>query len=354
MINDNLEVRGFISKDQILAHVSEEEIYELVFGFKPVEFEYVTSPFREDNNPGCWFETDFSTGKLRFKDFSETRVIKGIKLCNMDCFNVIQVYYNLPNFFKTLEFVKNKLIKGKNINFKPKFENSAEIIKKERKETFINIFTIPYVGRDGRYWEPYGISKENLLEDKVFSVSKIQIDKTNKTSIFRPNTNCYAFTNFKNNHKKLYLPYKKGKKRFITNCNENDVGEINSLPDFGEHLIISKSYKDCRVLRNEKDVISVWFQNEGMFPEYEIIIDLCRRFKKITVLFDNDKAGIEAGHKVTRQINTLYKNKASHLYLPERLIKSHNITDPAGLRKTMGPKHLQEFLNEKNLRNITA
>ena len=42
------EKRGFIDKDDILKYVSEEDIFELVFGFKPKEFDYVTSPFRND------------------------------------------------------------------------------------------------------------------------------------------------------------------------------------------------------------------------------------------------------------------------------------------------------------------
>ena len=52
-ISDNIEVKnkGFIDKDEILKYVSEEDIFELIFGFKPVEYERIVSPFREDNIP---------------------------------------------------------------------------------------------------------------------------------------------------------------------------------------------------------------------------------------------------------------------------------------------------------------
>lgn len=354
MVNDNIEKRGFISKEQLLAHVSEEEIYELVFGFRPVEFEYTTSPFRKDNNPGCWFSIDPGTGMLKFVDLGNYSIIKGIKMSHIDCFNAVQIYFNLSNFFQTLEFIKNKFIKGQNIDFNKKIDNSEIVFKKEKKKTFIHISPTVFTAKDGRFWEPYGITKENLIEDKVFSVNKFKIKGKKGEYFSRPNTNCYAFTDFKSRHKKLYLPYRKGKGKFITNCTENDVGGLDALPDFGDHLLISKSYKDKRVLINEKDVLSIWFQNEGVIPEYEILIDLCRRFKKITVLFDNDEAGIIASRKVVAHINTLYKNKASGISLPERLFKSRNIKDPADLRKTMGPKHLEAFLNENNLRNISV
>ena len=63
--------RGFINKKKILEYVSEEQIFELVFGFEPVECEYVESPFRDDRNPGCWFQY-CPSGKLRFVDFANS------------------------------------------------------------------------------------------------------------------------------------------------------------------------------------------------------------------------------------------------------------------------------------------
>ena len=54
--SDALIKRGFIDKKIILEFVSQEEIFSLVFGFLPEDFQYVTSPFRpSDRSPGCWF-----------------------------------------------------------------------------------------------------------------------------------------------------------------------------------------------------------------------------------------------------------------------------------------------------------
>lgn len=345
MNNDNLEERGFISKKNILDYVSEADIYELVFGFKPTEYKYTTSPFRTDSNPGCWFETDISTNKLRFVDFANEETINSINMNNIDCFDAVQIYFELGNFYKTLEFIEDKLIKGKNITKKPRQNIIVE--KEEKRDVIINTDTKLYNSRDGRFWSAYGITKQNLIDDKVFSIKRYNLLNTKYGDILkRTYEPCYSFTNFKDNRKKLYLPFQKGKKRFITNCKADDVGELNSLPDFGEQLIISKSYKDCRVLRNF-NLNSVWFQNEGMIPSYEVIIDLCRRFKNIIVFFDNDDAGIKAGLKVTNHINTLYRKKATHLYLPEYLNSEYYITDPSDLYKKRGKKHLEQFITEK-------
>ena len=69
---DKVIESGFINKNKILEYVTQHDIFELVFGFKPIEFEYITSPFREDSSPGAWFEVDLNTNKLRFTDFADT------------------------------------------------------------------------------------------------------------------------------------------------------------------------------------------------------------------------------------------------------------------------------------------
>jgi hypothetical protein len=342
MSHDNLESKGYISKTQILTYVSQEDIYELVFDFKPVEFQYVISPFRQDNNPGCWFSTDITTDKLRFIDFGNSDVIDGIRMSHLDCFDAVQVYYNLKNFYKTLEYIHTRLIKGKRFDITPQ---QKSVVIKEVRKVLINIEPTFYTEKDGRFWSPYDITKDQLIKDGTFSVKRYQLLNTKFGDIVkRPSTNCYAFTRFNEGRKKLYSPFKKEGK-FITNCISDDVGGLEELPDFGERLVITKSYKDWRVLTNQ-GLICVWLQNEGMIPSDDILIDLARRFKHIIVFFDNDEPGIKAGIKIKTHINRLYKNKAVHIHLPESLNVTNHITDPSDLYKKKGKKHLHQFLNE--------
>ena len=120
---------------------------------------------------------------------------------------------------------------------------------------------------------------------------------------------------------------REGRKRFLTNCTKNDVGGINSLVSYGKELIIAKSYKDYRVLKNNGKNV-VWFQNEGMIPSDSILTLLVRHFASVIVWFDNDQPGIIASEKVKNHINTLVPCKAKNLWLPERSLEV-GIKDPS-------------------------
>src|SRR4029077_4179226 len=86
---------------------------------------------------------------------------------------------------------------------------------------------------------------------------------------------------------------------------ENDVGNYNNLPPEGELLIITKSYKDHRVLRNVGYNNVIWFQNEGCIPDRWILNNLVRRFKRIIVLFDSDYSGTMAAIKLCNILNVI-------------------------------------------------
>lgn len=337
---DDLE-RGYVDKKDILKYVTEEDIFKLVFKDIPDEFEYITSPFREDNNPGCWFQRG-TKGDLRFVDFGNRNVYRGINMLNIDCFNAVQVYFNLPNFYKTLEFIFSSLILGN----KDKIESAIvrnDFVAFIPKPSFrLEINTREFQAKDGRFWSKFGISRQNLIDDKVFPVSSYRMFNTKSGDLtLRPREVCYAFTNFKNRHKKLYFPYQKGKGRFITNCKEDDIGELESLPQTGDLLIISKSYKDCRVIRNMA-YNSIWLQGEGMFPSNSLLISLCNRFKEVIVFFDNDKTGITLAARLVELINTFLPNKARSIVLPD-FIGNQKIKDPGDTYEKVGLKHLEEF-----------
>ena len=41
------------------------------------------------------------------------------------------------------------------------------------------------------------------------------------------------------------------KPRFVTNCTADDVGGVHSIDPFSQYIIITKSYKDYRVIKNQ-------------------------------------------------------------------------------------------------------
>lgn len=320
--SDNIDRRGFINQNTILEYVTQEEVFELVFGYKPSEYNYVTSPFRKDTSPGCWFERASSnSGKLRFIDYGND-VGKP-----MDCFDAVQTYFKIPNFYLTLEYVYEQLIKGKSLQGEKRIQKMVE-----KKEVLINFDSRTFLNKDGKFWgNRYEISRQNLIDDKVFAVNKFHLMNTKSGDhSSRCYDLCYAFTDFITpGKKKLYFPYREGKFRFITNCGKNEIGGLSSLAPFGNQLIITKSYKDWRVLTNNGKY-AIWFQNEGMIPDIDVLLPIIKRFNKVIVWFDNDQQGMIASQVISNLINSYFPGKSTALWLPERM-NSIGISDPSDL-----------------------
>lgn len=334
--DDNPPRSGFLDKNEILKYVTEEDIYSLVFGYKPEEFDKVCSPLRADFSPGAWFERNPYKDNLLFIDFADTN------RTHRDCFNVVQEYFNLPNFYQTLIFIENTLIKGQDL---PERQLSVfSNMVRDRQETLIFFERRDYLISDKYFWEKYGITKQQLIDDKVIPVNKYKIINPRKgTYLANAYTLCYAYTDFENHHKKLYFPYRKGSKRFLSNCDRNDIGGIKSLDYEDSTLIISKSYKDWRVLKN-LGYNTVWFQNEGSLPSEKTLSSLITFFPDVIVFYDNDETGINSSIKIRDQIQGYYPHhRVSNLYLPEYLLEE-NIKDPSDLYANKGIEELTNFL----------
>ena len=316
--SDNLNRRGFISKKSILDLITQEQIFQLVFKHEIEEFDYVVSPLRQDKTPGCWFSYH-TNGILYFIDFGHTRT-------HSDCFNIVQDYFQFPNFYLTLEYIYKTLIQG-NDSIEPLIvkEESFKLVKEKVK---LLIEARPFNPADGKFWSQYEIEKKHLMEDRVFPVQKLFALNTKSGShIIDCKDIAYSYNDFPESRKKIYFPMREGKRRFLTNCTKNDVGGINSLVHYGKELIITKSYKDLRVLKNNGKNV-VWFQNEGMIPNNTILELLITSFRTIIVWFDNDQTGISASEKVKNHINALAPSKAKNLWLPERSLEL-GIKDPS-------------------------
>ncbi len=346
--NKSLEV-GYISKNKILKYVTEEQIFALVFGYEPKANTYTTSPFREDNSPGCFFSYATS-GKLKFVDFSGNLKVKNRKLISIDCFDAVQIYFKFNNFYESLKYIYDRLIKGKEKEI-IKQENSKPVEIKEKEPVSIYIDVRPFNKFDRLFWQPYGITKENLIEDQVFALEGFCIKNTKKGDFYNKLEDIgYAYTDFYNNKVKIYRPYqsKNSGRKFTTNCGSNDIGGYKTLKKVGERLIIAKSYKDYRVLKNlGYDV--VWFQNEGMYPDNEYLEDLSNRFDELIIFFDNDEPGIEAAKKLKDLLNFLFTQNVKIIHLPKSLLKK-KVKDPSDFRKKYGEdlliKTIKQLLNE--------
>jgi len=340
-VDDTSEV--YLSIDYILSLVTQEDIFLMVFNSLPEEYEYVTSPLRPDNSPGCWFA--WYNDKLRFNDFANWGVYNRISLKNIDCFDCVQVFFKLKNFKDTLKFIKTNLIDQYTTSELLERKNKVTTVKKTNKKKF-SLFALPreWQVRDEYYWNLYGITINQLKKDRVFPVSRLILKNTRKGNInLTINDIGYIYTDFTSNNRKVYLPTRE--KKFISTCTEDDIGGINNLVPFGRKLVITKSYKDYRVLKNQ-GLNVLWFQNEGQVPSYDKLKYILNSFRSIYLFFDNDFAGLLALTTVKEKLLS-YSNTLNIICLS--VPKSKYVSDPADYYKHKGKAALTQLLKTYNL-----
>lgn len=303
---------------------TQEGIFSIVFGYEPVTNVYVTSPFRRDNNPGCWFE--WYGDKLIFKDFAEKREKRA-----RDCFQAVRDFFSLSDLGAVSEYI----VRNYDSEIAPiSFERHKDSVRKSEKT--IEFRAKLFNEQDRLFWSPFQISKVDLIKDGVFSNAYYKIISSEKVTIFRPRDLSYTLTGF-GDRVKIYNPRRKKKGKWFTTCNENDIFGYSELSLFGELLIITKSYKDYRVIRNQ-NFECIAFQNEGAFPSDNILLDLAARFKQIFILFDNDEAGIKAAMNLVAKFQSLQK-EVKYFYSPYFYLK-----DPAEIISVKGEEELNNFL----------
>lgn len=336
-----------LTAEEILLRVSQEDIFKMVLGKditvdKDVRY---LAPYRSDSNPDCYLE--YYDSKLYFIDFADT-VSKP-----KDCFMIVSKTYGI-SYLDSLEYINSyfKLGLGNSSDsIKEIIENvpKVEVDKEIKRRRTITYLPREFNHKDATFWGQYQISKQNLIDDGVIPLELFRAyTRKNEPYTVRPFDIMYAYTGFDNDRVKIYRPYGDKHSKWTTNCIQDDIGSIEHLPWTGDKLIISKSYKDCRVLRNQ-GLNSVWFQNEGMIPNSTILKTLCNRFESIYVWFDNDQAGLASGKFITDHIASITGKKVKFIFLPPKLLRDYNIKDPSDLIAQLGLEELISFIKSKNL-----
>jgi hypothetical protein len=323
-----------LSPEHILQKVTQEQIFKIVLKEIYIDTVCYTNPLRRDKNPGCWLSYDNTTGALLFVDFADKN------RTHRNCFRMIMDKYNV-SMRSALKIICNHYKLSENIiDYKEISIEDYEKLSIPKTPPIISFYQREFNKQDVKYWSQYLIFKNQLLEDGVYPIQSFIINgkKINTYGL------AYAYT-FPNNRVKIYQPYTNPKYKWITNCDNNIIGNYENISNKGKNLIVSKSYKDCRVLRNLGYKNVIWFQNEGQVPNDKNNIELISRFERIIFLYDNDLSGKEAGIKLASIYNSYKKDCATNLYLPNK----YGHKDPSDFIKKEGTKDLIKVLNKMNL-----
>lgn len=299
--------------DDILNRIDQKKVLESILNIKINIDEYITSPFRKDSSPGCKFTV--YNNKIHFVDYSK----KTFDVVSVDIVEIVK-YLLQGTYFDAKRYLENNFLYNNNFNNPIKYEKADNKILKKR---LIDIYPRKINDIDLSIWKKWGISEYDLKEDRVFPI-KNAIIYSKKGSYSLNNNYMYCFYEFKP-YKKIYIPYPLGNQRkFYTDTDSNFVGSIDHYCfKHNDYIIITKSYKDCRILRNF-GFNSVWFQSESQFPKDYVLEIFLNDTDNIYILFDNDQAGIKNSFKLYDILKEKYPKKKIHSFF---LPKKYNLTD---------------------------
>lgn len=331
-----------LSPEQILDEVTQEEIFQLFLDKEVIidkEVKYL-APYRNDKEENCYFER--YNDKVYFIDFATIPQ-------SINCFSFVMKCTG-KNFIGVLELIAKELNLGTGNKSVKKLTAQKENITVElneiKKDRPITYLPRNFNSKDKQFWGKYNISRANLEEDKVIPISMYQsttrFDKTFTITVFDL---AYAYTEFPSGKVKIYRPKGDKLSKWFTNCTQNDVGGTG--PDEGDLLLITKSYKDYRVVKN-MGINSRWFQNEGMFPSITIVKNLVKGFKRVVIWFDNDDTGIRNAKLLVDLINSLIPGLAISIYLDTNLLQE-GIKDPSDLIAKRNEEELRVFAKQNKL-----
>ena len=269
----------YITTEDILKRVSQEDIWEHYLGYLPGPGERFSSPFRTDTTPSAnLFYTD--SGKLLYKDFGDG---------SMNCWQFVQKLYKLD--------FKNSLLKIWNDLVLEEKKSSSEILIKKHKKSsaVIQIKKRDFIEEDLKFWGKYEITKEILNEYSVVPITYYWING-NMYKVHHLLSYSYEYGN---GIRKLYFPKNTSNgTKFISNAKANIVVGYNHLPEKGDLLIITKSHKDVMVYKR-LGYYSISPQGEGIDIPENILNSLKKRFKNIILNYDNDEAGRKNAERIS-------------------------------------------------------
>lgn len=262
-----------LTKEMILNYISEYDIYQNYLGFKPVIGQVYTSPFRNDSNPSFGIFRGRS-GSLLYKDFGTNE--------SGDVFKLVKDLYKFVYMSDAIREIYDSLIKGKSIK---KIINKEIVPEKKSKKLGIKIMPFNEEGR--KYWEQFGIDLVTLNKFNVNQVKQVYINDEIKDR-YKVGNPIFAYSVY--DKLKIYKPLSDSF-RFYTDCDSNYIQGWKQI-DFGKDLlIITKSLKDVMLLY-KLGYTSIAPNGEGYdFPEQMVNI-IKKKFKKIILFYDKDKAGI--------------------------------------------------------------
>ena len=187
------------------------------------------------------------------------------------------------------------------------------------------------------YWASYGVPLEWLKYAEVYPISHKIVVSEGKRYVFGADKLAYAFVERKEGKitLKIYQPQNKAKRKWANKHDRSVISLWTKIPETGDKVCICSSLKDALCLWANSGIPSIAVQGEGYGMSDTAISELKRRYKHVYILFDNDKAGLVDGEKLSKQTGF------TNVVLPE----FNDGKDVSDLYKSVGREKFIETIN---------
>lgn len=327
---NSIEYNSQITREDILKHITQEEIFSFYMGEDITSLGVFHSPLREDNIPSfALYFHRHHRNILMFKDFATNDsgdfVVLVMKLFNID----------YPTSLKKI--ASDLKLANFNIDLAKQTVNYTRIVNKENVK--LGIKTRPWLVKDKNYWSSFGIKKSTLNKFNVYPVDYIFYNDT----AVKAAEYAYAYVELKDGKVsyKIYQPFESKLKKWINNANYSVHQGYTQLPDKGELLIITKSLKDVMSIHDCLNISAIGLQSESVMMKDSVMEEYKSRFSKVICLFDNDNAGKKLSENFTNNYNI------PHFFVPEL----PGVTDFSDLVKAVGIQKASDIINT-NLKEL--
>ena len=278
--------KGEKSEEYIdISHIREADIAAYYLGIKSIPC-LIASPLRQDKKPS--FSLFSNNGEeVGFIDYS-TREHGSIINLLMRLWNCSfieakkRIANDMGDFDTNIYIRKNNSI----IHKTPIRTNSNIDLKCKVRE---------WRDYDIKYWDSYGIPLKWLKYADVYPISHKIVIKDNISYTFGADKYAYAYVEFKEGKTtlKIYQPFNKSGHKWSNRHDKSVISLWTKVPNTGDKVCICSSLKDALCLWANTGIPSLAIQGEGYSISNTAINELKKRFKKVYICLDNDKAGLE-------------------------------------------------------------
>ena len=320
---------SLITKEYILKHKTEEELFSFYFGDSISLSRKYKNPLRTDNRADCTFH--YGTDELIFRDFAKRKtysvwqfVEEKYGLTFVEALKKVALDFKLKEPSSSSDFFLNSIQK-KEIEARQKLKKTNRLID-------IAVKPIQYTQNHIEYFSTsdFTFTPQIFKKFRTVAIKGYDLIFENYSKEIHANLGFAYFFDKELKYKQVYLPYADQKDKFRQIINSSIIG-IEYLRK-GEPVIITKSYKDFQILHVAGfNACCILSENYKLTP-HDIM--LLTSFGKLYTLFDNDSTGIEA---------SIFWQKA---YFTTPLFLSVEMKDAYKHYKIYGLQNLTDTLKE--------